>query len=36
MKITRGQANPEVVNRLLLAQLEEHKKSGSGGDALGI
>ena len=26
MKITRGQANPEVVNSLLLAQLEERRK----------
>ena len=33
MKITRGQANPEVVNRLLLAQLEERKESGNGADA---
>ncbi len=36
MKITRGQANPEVVNRFVLAQLEERKQSGNGGEALGI
>ncbi len=35
MKMTRGQANPEVVNRLVQAKLEEHKKSGNGGATLG-